>query len=74
MRKDAQAPGLGGVWNGRRNVRIAAKTLIEASREADLLVVGTRGGSGFPHLSLGAVASQVAHHARCPVVVVRHFS
>jgi nucleotide-binding universal stress UspA family protein len=50
----------------------AAGTLIDASADSDLLVVGTRGGGGFPHLSLGAVASQVVHHAHCPVVVVRH--
>jgi nucleotide-binding universal stress UspA family protein len=51
-----------------------ARTLIDASADSELLVVGTRGGGGFPHLSLGAVASQVVHHAQCPVVVVRHAS
>jgi nucleotide-binding universal stress UspA family protein len=48
----------------------AAKALISASEDSDLVVVGNRGGGGFPRLSLGAVASQVVHHAHCPVVVV----
>jgi nucleotide-binding universal stress UspA family protein len=47
-----------------------ANELISASGECDLIVVGNRGGGGFPRLSLGAVASKVVHHAHCPVVVV----
>ena len=47
-----------------------ANFLVEASQEADLLVVGRRGHGGFISLVMGSVAHQVVSHAHCPVVVV----
>jgi nucleotide-binding universal stress UspA family protein len=48
-----------------------ANVLLEASEGADMLVVGSRGLGGFTGLLLGSVSSKMAHHAPCPVVIVR---
>ncbi len=48
-----------------------AEALLAAAQDSELLVVGSRGLGGFKGLLLGSVSQQVAHHAPCPVVIVR---
>ncbi len=49
----------------------AAEVLLDASKDADLLVVGSRGHGGFADLLLGSISEHCARHASCPVTIVR---
>ena len=49
-----------------------AHVLIEQSKDADLLVLGSRGHGGFAGLLLGSVSTACAQHARCPVLIMHH--
>lgn len=48
-----------------------AEVLIGSAEDAELLVVGSRGLGGLSRLVLGSVSQACAHHAHCPVVIVR---
>jgi len=49
----------------------AGQVLVDAAEGAELLVVGCRGHSGLAEALLGSVSQHCAHHAPCPVVIIR---
>jgi nucleotide-binding universal stress UspA family protein len=52
--------------------RIGSSIVDYAEREnIDLIVIGTRGRTGFKKMLLGSVASDVVTYAHCPVMVVK---
>ena len=75
---DKTAAGLGESRPAEVTVKavngFAAGELINASQDADLVVVGASGGAHSgglaQHMPLGSISNKVLHHAACPVVVV----
>ena len=57
----------------QENTLSVVETIVNlaASRSVDLIVIGTRGRTGFKKLLMGSVSSGVMNHAHCPVLVVR---
>ncbi|MBF8187032.1 universal stress protein [Nonomuraea sp. K274] len=49
----------------------ASAVLLEAAREAEMAVLGSRGMGGFEDLGVGSAAVQVPAHSARPVIVVR---
>lgn len=59
--------------DGRVAMERPAKAILEEAERllADLIVIGTRGLSGFEHFMLGSTADRVIRMAQCPVLTVR---
>jgi len=49
---------------------IPAEEILNAGADADMIVLGSRGGGGFARQLMGSVTSQVAQHAKVPVLVM----
>ena len=49
-----------------------ALELLKTAKNADLLVVGSRGHGAFAGMLLGSVSEHCVTHSPCPVVVVHH--
>jgi nucleotide-binding universal stress UspA family protein len=47
-----------------------AEEILNAGADADIIVLGSRGGGGFARMLLGSVSSQVAEHADVPVLII----
>ena len=67
---DADLTGLPAPLSQRVACGSPSHVILEAARDADLIVLGSRGLGGFKGLLLGSVTHQVTHHAGCPVVVI----
>ena len=65
MKKALEKSGYDLVFSDEKPV----PALLEAARDADLLIVGSRGVTGL--CALGSVSERVAHHAPCSLLVVR---
>lgn len=63
--------GCGADWDLVVREGQAAWVLLDEARDSDLLVVGSRGLGGVRSALLGSVSTQLAHHAPCPVVIIR---
>ena len=46
-------------------------SLIAAAKNADMLVLGSRGRGGFAGRKLGSVSQECVQHAACPVVIIK---
>ncbi len=49
-----------------------ATVINEQSGNYDMIIMGTRGLHGIPHLILGSVAEKVSRESKCPVMVVKN--
>ena len=54
-----------------RGHTVEAISRVAEEEKVDLIVVGSRGIGGFQRFLLGSTSDGVAHHAHCPVLIVR---
>lgn len=68
---EAVAPGDRPWVRGQTVQGTAARVLLDASADAELLVLGNRGHGKLADALVGSVGQHCIHHAHCPVVIMR---
>ena len=65
--------GMGVPYQSRREIGSPPAEIIRVAEAegCDLIVLGSRGLSDVKAFLIGSVSSRVAHHARCPVLIVK---
>ncbi len=55
-------------------VGVPVKVILSVAeeRKVDMIVMGTHGRTGIPHVIIGSVAENVVRKAPCPVLTIRH--
>lgn len=67
----AQERGVMAETHSRETDPAEAILEVASAQNADLIVVGSRGLSGFQRFLLGSVSAKVSEHAQCSVMIVR---
>jgi len=67
------AEEMGVPYQSRREIGHPAAEIVRVAEDesCDLVVLGSRGLSDIKAFLLGSVSDHVAHHARCPVLIVK---
>lgn len=68
---DAASPGRKTFMKSEIRSSAPVPALVEMSKDADMVVVGSTGRGAVERVLLGSVSSGVVHGARCPVAVIR---
>jgi nucleotide-binding universal stress UspA family protein len=69
--REVEAEGLEVVTHAREGDPAHVILEVADDQNADLIVVGARGLTGFRRFLLGSVSSKLAHHAHCSLMIVR---
>jgi len=69
--KEAVTPDGGLKTRTELFVAVTVSTLVDLTKEAEMIVVGSRGAGAFGGALLGSVSSGLVRHAHCPVAVIR---